>query len=88
VARLPENADELTEYLLRRDPRLRQLSKRILRQQARLQREVTVTGNRAYLALEQIVNERCFELVARVWKIARFQGRRARGATRRSRTRR
>jgi hypothetical protein len=78
MAKLPTNPADLADHLLERDPRLQRLSSRIHRQQRRLEKAVGREVFRLYLLLEESVNERCSELVARVWTVARSQGRRQR----------
>lgn len=63
---LEEGDDDPTALLLRTDSKLRRLSKRILRQQRLLQRELSEGGWLVYLRLEELVNERQFELIDRL----------------------
>lgn len=69
---------DLTSELLRTDPELRRLSRRIVRLQTLLQRELTPKGNRIFLSLEEVVNERWLELMARVWSLVRAERNRPR----------
>ena len=56
----------VADRLLQTDPRLRLLSKQILRTQNRLRREVSAEGWNIYLRLEELVDKRCSELLDRI----------------------
>jgi hypothetical protein len=56
----------IADQLLRTDPKLRQLSKQILRAQSRLQRELSAEGWNLYLRLEELMDTRYSELLDRI----------------------
>ena len=56
----------LADRLLKTDPKLRLLSKQILRAQSRLQRELSAEGWNLYLRLEELMDTRYSELLDRI----------------------
>ena len=68
---VPRNAGRLMDQLLETDSTLRSLSRKLHLRQDRLKRAVSPHDYRLYLVIEELLNERCFELVSRVWALAR-----------------
>lgn len=58
--------EDAEDRLLKSHPRLRLLSKQIQRQQERLKRELSAEGWQIYLRLEELMQARYFELLARL----------------------
>lgn len=77
MADFPQNSADLAAHLLRTNPRLRRLSKKVTRQQERLRQVLTTDGMRAYAGLEEATHEHLRELVDLVWTEACSQIRRS-----------
>jgi len=70
MARTHESPDEdAASRLLRTDPRLQALSKKIRRMQDRLRSKISESAWQLYLRLDEVTNERCAELVEKLLKI-------------------
>ena len=81
-----DDFDQFTDELMKADARLQRLSRRIVRLQGMLQRELTPKGRKIFLSLEETVNERWLEVLARLWSLLRAE-RSGRGQRNRARVR-